>query len=219
MADSLIQRASAKIRYYRRGVPWYGLALRISIDSVSRLGLRIEPFDLFLEGLGRALAPLPPKGIDNHQTAFLEHPDMAEIASLPGREFSEVDLRARLDSGQLCLGVKLGGRIIAFTWCNLHACRIEKHHLFDLHDDEASLFDAHTIESFRGRDLAPWMRYQCYEEMARLGRHRCYSVTIIFNTPALRFKSKLGAEVIGRGIYVDVLGRYRFHLGAGRPRT
>ena len=218
MADSLIRRASTKIRYYRRGVPWYGAVLRVSIDTVSRIGLRIEPFDLFLEGLDRARPPAPPQRAEEYHALFLEHGDMKEIASMPGRDLSEADLRARLDSGQRCLGVKHGERIIAFTWCNLHACTIEKHRLFDLRDDEASLFDAYTIESFRGRDIAPWMRYRCYEEMAKLGRHRCYSVTIIFNTPALRFKTKLGAEIIGRGVYVEMLGRSRFHFGAERPR-
>jgi hypothetical protein len=217
MPDSLIQRASAKIRYYKRGVPWHGLILRVSIDAASRLGLRIEPFDLFLEGLGRAQAPLAPSGIEDCHAAFLLPGDMREVASMPGRESSEADLRARLESGQRCLGVKHGERIIAFTWCNLHACTIGEHRLFDLTDDEASLFDAYTVEPFRGRNLAPWMRYRCYEEMAKLGRHRCFSVTIVFNTPALRFKTKLGAEIIGRGVYIEVLGRSRFHFGAERP--
>lgn len=217
MGDSLIRRSSTKVRYYKRGVPWYGLVLRVSIDTISRLGLRIDPFHLFLEGLDRARPPAPPQRLEEYDSLFLEHDDMKEIASMPGRDLSEADLRARLDSGQRCFGVKHGERIIAFTWCNLHACTLDKHRLFDLRDDEASLFDAYTTEAFRGQDIAPWMRYRCYEEMARLGRHQCYSVTIIFNTPALRFKTKLGAESIGRGVYVEVLGRFRFHCGAEQP--
>ena len=218
MPDSLLRRSLTKIGYYKRGVPWYGVMLRVSIDTVSKIGLRIEPFDLFLEGLGRVEPPRPPRSLDNVSTSFLTSGDMAELAAMPGRDFSQKDLEARLRSGQLCLGVRHRGRIIAFTWCNLNECRIEKHRLFDLRADEVSLFDAYTLDEYRGRELAPWMRYRCYEEMAKLGRHRCYSVTIIFNTPAIRFKEKLGAKVIAKGVYVDLLARAQIHFGAQRPQ-
>lgn len=217
MPDSLLRRSLTKIGYYKRGVPWYGVVLRVSIDAVSKVGLRIEPFDLFLEGLDRGVAPPPPPSFENASISFLSSDDMAELARMPGRSFSQNDLEARVRSGQLCIGVRHQGRIIGFTWCNLSECRIEKHRLFDLRADEASLFDAYAVEEYRGRDLAPWMRYRCYEEMAKLGRHRCYSVTIIFNTPAIRFKEKLGAEVIGKGLYLDLLARSQLHFGAARP--
>ncbi|MGI9043014.1 MAG: GNAT family N-acetyltransferase, partial [Gemmatimonadaceae bacterium] len=143
--------------------------------------------------------------------------DMAELALMPGRDLAEADLQARLASGQMCLGARHRGSVVAFTWCNLRQCMIERHALFELRDDEASLFDAYTVESFRGRDLARWMRYRCYEELAAMGRRRCYSVTIVFNTPAVRFKQKLGAKVIGRGVYVDLVARSQFHFGVQRP--
>ncbi len=218
MADSLLQRSLTKIRYYKRGVPWYGMVLRVSIDAVSKLGLRIEPFHLYMEGLDRAEPPDFPAGLGDLDVSFLRSSDMAELALMPGRDSTEADLDARLTSGQMCLGVRQGGSVIAFTWCNLRHCMIEGHVLFDLREDEASLFDAYTLESLRGRDLARWMRYRCYEELAAMGRQRCYSVTIIFNTPAARFKEKLGASVIGNGVYVDLLARSQFHFGIGRPR-
>ena len=217
MPDSLLQRSLTKIRYYKRGVPWYGFLFRVSIDTLSKLGLRIEPFDLFLEGLGRSQPPTLPHALEQARISFLTSGDMAELASMPGRQASQAQLEGRLRSGRLCLGVKHHGKIIAFTWCNLTECHIEKEHLFDLQPDEVSLFDAYTAAEYRGQDLAPWMRYRCYEEMANLGRTRCYSVTVAFNTPAIRFKQKLGAEVIGSGVYVDILARAQFHLGARRP--
>jgi GNAT superfamily N-acetyltransferase len=219
MPDSLLQRSLMKIRYYRRGVPWHGFLLRVSIDTMSKLGLRIEPFDLFLEGLGRAHPPTLPRTLEDAGIAFLTSEDMAEVAALPGRRFSRAHLEGRLRSGQLCLGVKHQGKLIAFTWSNLTECHIAKRRLFELLPDEVSLFDAYTAPEYRGQDLAPWMRYRCYEEMAKLGRIRCYSVTIAFNTPAIRFKQKLGAEVVGRGVYIDLLARAQFHLGASHPRV
>src|SRR6266550_844762 len=194
MPDSLVRRCRLRIRYYKLGVPWYGVVLRILIDNVSKLGLRIEPYHLFLEGLGSPRAPIVPAAGAGYEIGFLDAGDIREIARMPGRNLSEDDLLSRFQKGMLCLGVKQSGAIVAFTWCNLDECAIEKHRLFTLRADEASLFDAYTIESFRGRELAPYMRYRCYEELAKLGRHRCYSVTVVLNTPAVRFKRKLGAQ-------------------------
>ena len=216
MPDSLLRRSRLRIRYYKRGVPWYGVVVRILIDTVSKLGLRIEPYHLFLEALGSPRAPIVPAAGDGYHVGFLDESDMREVASMPGRNLSQADLLSRLQKGLLCLGVKHSGAIVAFTWCNLDECAIEKHRLFTLQADEASLFDAYTIESFRGRGLAPYMRYRCYEELARLGRHRCYSVTIVFNTPAVRLMRKLGAQVLERGVFVEVLARWRFHARLNR---
>ena len=189
----------------------------VFIDALSKLGIRIEPFDLFLEGLDRGERPARPGWLEGGSVNFLAREDMTELARMPGRDFSQDELEGRLRSGQLCLGVRHQEKIIAFTWCHLTECRIETHRLFELSADEASLFDAYTLADYRGRNLAPWMRYRCYEEMAKLGRQCCFSVTIIFNTPAVRFKEKLGARVIGKGVYVELLGRMRFHLGATKP--
>lgn len=56
------------------------------------------------------------------------------------------------------------------------------------------------------------MRYRFYEELARLGRTRCYSITICFNAPATRFKEKLGAHVLELRLFVELLNRRRFYL-------
>lgn len=211
MPDALLKRSRLKIRYYRSGVPWYGVVLRIIIDTVSKLGVRIEPYHVFLEGLGRSPRPNPPAGPDGYDIGFLEASDMQEVARMPGRNLSAEELLRRLQHGRRCLGVRCRGQIVAFTWLNVDECTIETHRLFALRADEASLFDAYTVESFRGRDLAPYMRYRCYEELAKLRRDRCYSVTVVFNTPAVRFKRKVGAQVLELGVFVELLRRWRFH--------
>lgn len=209
MADSLLSRTRTKIRYYRKGLPWYAFALRLSIDALSQAGLRIEPYHLFLEGL--AGAPRVNRAFDRYDVAFLRAEDMQEIARIPGRNFTTDDLLRRLAEGKRCLGIKHEGRIAAFTWCDFTACLFEEDRLFPLRDDEACLFDAYTLEAFRGHDLAPFMRYRCYEELAKIGRTRCYSVTVLFNAPAVRFKKKLNAQVIELWVLVEVLKCWRFH--------
>ncbi|MDN5937712.1 MAG: hypothetical protein L0H83_03535 [Salinisphaera sp.] len=188
------------------------MALQMLIDVVAKLGLRIEPYLLFIEQLGTGCVPALPTGLDGHEVTLLEAGDMRSIATIPGRNFSEADLLRRLQQGMGCMGIKYRGAVVAFTWFNLSNATIEKHRLFGLRQGEAHLFDAYTVESFRGKNLAPYMRYRCYEELAALGRNRCYSVSTALNTPALRFKKKLGARVSAFGMFVEILRHWRFDV-------
>jgi hypothetical protein len=209
VADSLLSRTRTKVRYYKKGLPWYAFALRLIIDGLSQAGFRIEPYHVFLEEL--TVAPQVERGFDDYEVSFLEAADMREIAQIPGRRFTHGELLARLSEGQRCLGLRHQGRIAAFTWCDFTACLFENDRLFALRDNEACLFDAYTMEPFRGRDLAPFVRYSCYRELARIGRTRCFSVTVLFNVPAMRFKKKLNAKVIELWVLVELFRRWRFH--------
>lgn len=209
-SESLAGRLQAKLRYYGAGAPWYAMGARIAMDSLAELGLRIEPFDVCLEcrsSMSRSSA-----NDDEFSMMFLTESDMSEAAAMRKGRVSEEDLIRRLRAGSMCLGARSKGELIGFTWCSTRALNFESHHLMDLTDGEASLFDAYIIEAFRGRGIAQLMRHRCYEELATVGRTRCYSVTAIFNTPAARFKQKLGASIAGRGIYFELLKRKRFHI-------
>lgn len=211
MPDSLWNKTWLRLRYYRAGLPWYGFVAQMLIDVAAKFGMRIEPYHLFMEGLGNGRIPNAPTGLEGHEIGFLEASDMRSIAGIPGRNFSNEDLVRRLQENMRCLGIKHRGEIVAFTWFNLEACTFESQRLFSLRENEAHLFDAYTAESFRGKSLAPYMRYRCYEELAKLGRTRCYSFTAVFNTPAVRFKQKLGAQVLELRMLVELLQRWRFH--------
>lgn len=211
MPGSLLTRSWLKIRYYHKGLPWYGLVLRVLIDGLSKLGLRIEPYYLMLEGVPAGGLPHLESGLNDYTLGFLEPQDMKALAAIPGRVFSEKELLRRLQEGNRCLGVTYHCEIVAFTWCDLEDCAFEQHRLFSLQENEAYLFDAYTVESFRGRDIAPSMRYRCYQELAKLGRERCYSITVMLNTPAANFKKKLGAQVLELDVFVELLRKWRFH--------
>ncbi|MGZ5095415.1 MAG: hypothetical protein ACXWCH_30215 [Burkholderiales bacterium] len=220
---SFLSRTVSKLSYYRKGLPWYAFAVRLAIDALAQAGLRIEPYHLFLEGL--AGASTFDRALEKYEVRFLGTQDMRELALIPGRNFTHDDLLRRLDEGKRCLGLLLGGRIAAFTWFDSTACLFEDDRLFPLQGNEACLFDAYTLEAFRGQDLAPYMRYRCYEELAKIGRTRCYSATVLFNVPAERFKKKLGAQVIELWVLIEIFRRWRFqrrlrrYVGASGTRS
>ena len=51
-----------------------------------------------------------------------------------------------------------------------------------------------TFQSYRGKNLAPFLRYKMYEYLAQKGRTVFYSTTELFNPASMKFKRKLGAK-------------------------
>src|SRR4030043_247978 len=182
---------------------------RIFIDGLNKLGIQIHLIYLIREGITGGIPRQQQDGLEGYEVGLLEAKDMTEMAQIPYRPLSYAELQNRLKDGNLCLGAKRDGRLVAFTWCNLIWCKSEGV-LFPLNDDEAYLFDAYTASDLRGQGLAPALRYRLYEELARMGRTKLYSISERFNAPALRFKLKLGAGILNSGWHVTLFRKGHF---------
>lgn len=190
----------------------YNPFAKVVLDGLSKMSIRVSPYYIVLEGLFNRSMPDLEKGFEGYDIGFLGAEDMREISVIPGpdRIFSEEDLLLRLKQGKKCLGIKYNERIAAFTWFDL--AEFKSIFLrFLLKKNEAYLFDAYTMMSFRGKGLAPYMRCQCYKELAKLGRNKLYSISECFNTPSIRFKMKLNAKIIELYLYVEIFKRWRFN--------
>lgn len=182
---------------------------RVILDALAKMGIKTQPYYLCVEGLSDRTLPPYETGFHQYLFSFLGPEDMKKIGTIPHRFFSEQQLLSRLKKGQLCFAAKCRGKIAAFAWCNLEECHYDGCN-FPLKNHEAYLFDTYTLNSFRGRGIAPYLRYHLYEELARMGRKRLYSVSERFNIPSIRFKQKLNAKFVGRGIYVELFKRRLF---------
>ena len=209
---TISSRIRSRIRYYRRNVPLSGLGPQLLFDVLAKAGILIHPYHVVAESLGQVRARPPAEKFAEYEVGFLGPSEMPAIAALPGRTLSLEDLLSRLQVGKRCLGVKNRGEVVAFTWCSLTEGTIGSYRVFSLQEHEAYLFDAYTVEQFRGVGIAPYLRYRCYEELAKLGRLRCYSMTAVWNSSAARFKRKLGAQIVELGVLVSLFRRWRFHF-------
>lgn len=189
---------------------------RIFIDGLNKLGIQIHLIYLIREGITGSIPLQQKDGLEGYEVGFLEAKDMTEMAQIPYRPVSYEELQSRLKDGNLCLGAKRDGRLVAFTWCNLIWCKSEGVS-FSLNNDEAYLFDAYTASDLRGQGLAPALRYRLYEELARMGRTKLYSISERFNAPALRFKLKLGAGILNSGWHVIFFKKWHFGPNCRRP--
>ena len=227
MIQTFLIRVWLRVRYHTRGLSLSGVVLRVLRDGLAKAGIKIEPYYLMQEGF-RADKPLyaektftektftektfTEKTFTEYEFGFLSTEDMATIAALPDRDVANAELVRRLQAGQVCFGVKCQEEIVAFTWCDFTECAFSSYQAFPLCENEAYLFDAYTVESFRGKGIASYTRYRCYQELAKRGKTVLYSRTVSLNAPAMRFKNKLHAEVLESAVLVELFYRWRFSI-------
>ncbi len=187
----------------------YSSPLRLIFDGLGRIGIRINPYYVVLEGLFNGSLPHLETGFDEYDIGFLGPQDMKAIAAIPGRNISEEKLILKLRENKKCFGLKYRGELAAFTWCDLDEYNFGDYR-FSLKKNEAYLFDAYTLMSFRGKRIAPYLRYQCYKELTKLGRNKLYSISDYFNTPSIRFKKKLNARFLELGLFIELFKKWHF---------
>ncbi len=83
---------------------------------------------------------------------------------------------------------------------------------FQLKSNEAYLFHMYTIEAHRGKNLAPYLRYQSYLMLRDMGRNKIYSITQYFNKSSKRFKKKLNARNLQLFMYIILFKKYHYHF-------
>jgi hypothetical protein len=188
--------------------------IRLMLEVLAKVGFNLRPFVLFREGI---FDPTPQDliaGLEGYEVKYLDANDMtsiADLAELPGRNISGNDLRQRFLAGNKCIAVTKNGEMAAFIWCDLTHCTFQGYP-FAVKSNEAYLFDAYTFLSFRGKGLAPCVRYRLYMDLARLGRDTCYSMSDRLNRPSLKFKEKLKAQKLVSGVYIVLFFRWHFSL-------
>jgi ribosomal protein S18 acetylase RimI-like enzyme len=181
------------------------------IYGKSKLIVEIYPYYLVEEGLSDNKEQDFKPGLDKFTVGFLGTADMQTIAASPEEDSSEDILLERLANDWLCLGLKYHDHIAAYMWCNLRECssnllpfQLEKH--------EAYLTYAYTFKAYRGKNLAPHLRYQLYVYLAQIGRTKLYSITKATSTPARRFKEKLKAKPLKFYLHVKFFKRLRWNI-------
>ncbi|MBI3595921.1 MAG: hypothetical protein HY203_02065 [Nitrospirae bacterium] len=199
----IFQRIWLKIRYR--------LLIQEVLTRLAGIGIQIQPYYLVLEGLFGSAKPEWESGFDEYSIGFLSNQDMKHVAALSGHPASEDKLLLRLKEGKKCFAVQYQGEVIGYTWCDLEECNFIGLR-FPLKENEAYLFDAYTSRSFRGRNIAPYMRYQCYKELDKMDKVRLYSITSLFNTSSMKFKQKLNAKPLKLGLFVELFKRWHFDV-------
>ena len=182
---------------------------RLLFDGMTRLGVRFMRFYVVQEGVSATLGPSLEDGFEQYDLVVLEPHDMKDVAVIPGRKLTEQALIERLSTGSKCYALKHCGELAAFTWADLKQSNFYGYKT-TMKENEAYLYDAFTLLPFRGKGLAPYIRYQVYKRLAQEGRNILYSISDRANAQSIRFKKKLHARIIGKGVYITLFKKWKY---------
>jgi len=198
-AVSLIRPIQDKVRF--------GLVFQSIRYRLMRCGLEFTPYYLMQEGINLVTKiPVIHGRQDEYSLEFLGAEDMNIVALNSG--LSEEKPHYFLKTGQKCLGLKHMGEIAAYLWINLNEIDFASLKI-PLKNNEAYLLEMCTIDSYKGKNLAPYLRYKSYEILKEMGREVLYSVSVCFNTPTIRCKKKLNAKELKLLLYIELFHKYR----------
>jgi GNAT superfamily N-acetyltransferase len=176
------------------------------VDALKKIKIKVYPYLIFVEEFYENIThPQIDNELNKYKIVFLGPEDMKTIEALPDRKPTETELLNRLNEKKVCIALKHGQELAAFTWYDLKECNIHGIKC-PINDNEAYLFDAYTQPSYRGKGIAPFVRYRSYQELKNIGKHRLLSFSNYYNTPAIRFKQKLKAKPIELRIAVGLRG-------------
>jgi len=199
---SFLQKVWIKIRY--------GMVLQVITNRIAKLGFEVVPYYWFLEGANSVKAPGIKGNIADYVFNFLGPDDMKEIAKSDAG-YSEAEYLAFLEAGEKCLGIINGDKIAAFMWISLNECKFRSITI-PMKSNEAYLWNMFTMESFRGKNLAPYLRFKSYEILREMGRDTLYSISLYFNSPAIKFKQKLNARFVKLGLFIRLFSKLKWNM-------
>jgi GNAT superfamily N-acetyltransferase len=179
-----------------------GIRMQRLLKNLTRLGIEITPYYIVREQASTAVPHFISTPIPDLNACWIESKSLGEILHLEGKGKLE-ELQQRTSDGHRCFAAKHKERVIAKMWCNLrefHSPQCQ----FDLRDDEAYFYAAHTEPGHQRIGISPFLREKCYEALAKEGITNFYSYTECFNIPAKKFKKKLGARNLALCLYVSL---------------
>jgi len=179
---------------------------------VAQSGLMIRPYYVFKEGLFDSNSKAFKDVSQGCEISFLTQEDVKKLDRIEGRFITVSNMQDKLSNGHKCLGLKIDGKIAAFTWCQFDRLDFPRTKGFPLKENEAYLYDMYVLKDYRGLNIAPLLRYRCYQELAKLGHTVLYSVSDFSNKPALRFKKKLDARIISLNLYIRLGKNHRWNV-------
>jgi len=184
----------------------FGLVLNAILFRLKKLGITLLPYYIIQEGKFYGKRPnWGELGKMSHRK-FLGKDEIREVVLLGG-EADIKHLLHRLELGHLCFGLFIGDKLVASMWCDLKEFNHKPYRHF-LEKNEAYLYDARVAPSYRGKKLAPFFRAQFYSALKQYSKDTFYSCSDYANSPAVRFKKKLGARFLKLCLYINLWGKY-----------
>lgn len=173
----------------KHGLFWHGVR-----NNLAKLGLDFMPYYWVKE----ATSLITPPQIRGEDKDF-------EISTFGETEINYIkntiigieqkDLLSDLKNGEICIGLKNKGVIAAYMFIKSKPFTFRKRY-FDLQPRENYLHSMYTFEAYRGKNIAPYLRYHSYNYLKKEGVDTYLSVSEYFNKSTIKFKKKLNSKPV-----------------------
>lgn len=179
----------------KNGLFWHGMR-----NNLAKIGLDFMPY--YWEIGSMDIKPPQIRGdASKYQLSFFGKEEITFIKkNVIG--IAHKDLMNDLKNGDTCLGIKNDGIISIYSFVK-HKNFSFRGREFVIMPSEGYIHNTYTFEDFRGRNLAPYLRYKCYEHLIEKGIDKYYSISEYFNKPTLKYKKKLGVKP--QKLYLSVI--------------
>lgn len=203
LKPGILERIRQKFRY--------GLVLFSIRNILGSLGLDIEPYYWVREGHKPVTPPKIKDPENTYDLRFLQPEEITVMRAISGIDVDH--LKQQMHGGMECIGLLHGPTVAALMFIEYNTIQFKKR-TFLLSSKEAYLSNMYTFNAYRGRNLAPYLRYRSYELLRSRGYDTFYSVTACLNESSKRFKEKLGAQHKALYFYIGFFKKagWNFHL-------
>jgi hypothetical protein len=198
-----------------QNVRYRKLVIATVLRWLSYGGIKIVPYNLYMESNNYLNSA-------NFMERFKKICELIIISADDIDSLAEIDCLAEfkkklltlLDGGNSCMYVLSRGQVIGYCWFNLKYCAYD-YFSFTLQDDEAYAFNFWTSKNSRW--VAMFLAISVYDHLRSLDKNRIYSVTEIFNTPAMNLRKKLHSRLCRRYVYINLFNLFRKNIELERP--
>lgn len=188
----------------KNGMFLFGLKNRLA-----RIGIEIMPYYWVQEEVIPCDVPMIKGDVSEYSLKELSFEEVKFIS----KEIDNMQmdlLEKEFEQCPYCLGLVHNNTIAAYMFMGLKDV-VFRDKLFPIKTNEAYLTSMWTFHAYRGRNLAPYLRYKGYEFLREHGRDTKYSISEYFNKSTIKFKNKLNSKHIRLYIYFNLFGKWERH--------
>jgi len=186
-----------------------GLFLQGVRHAFAKIGIDIMPYYWVQE---EVIPTETPKLRTDQSFTFkvLEKNDLNSVIT-EADSITEHKIHQSFIKKQECVALVHEDQIAAYMFIELNDFEIKKRK-FSLNANEAYLLNMFTLNNFRGKNLAPYLRHACYRHLEKQHITTKYSVSNYFNKSAIKFKKKLNSKPQKLYVNIQLFNSFEWNL-------
>lgn len=187
----------------------HGLFLQGLRHALSKVGIDIMPYYWVHE---ETIPTIEPK-LRTEQSFQFKPLFLSEFNAVLDHSdrINEKKIYQSFEKGQECVGLIHDNNIAAYMFIERNNFEIKKRK-FELGPHEAYLLNMYTIPNYRGKNLAPFLRFHCYRYLETQGVNKNFSVSNYFNKSAIKFKKKLNSKPVKLFMNIELFKAIRWNF-------